>query len=163
KAKIDGLFDAILLGDRPALADQVRFAALLSAMMRDLSRMKYTPKNPAYEPAVRKVMGIFETGEAEEIEIGKRAEAADLLGQVGDPRLEEDNWVAIPAGSFQMGAQKEERDPNYDPEALNFEAPVHEVRLRGFRIGRFPVTVQEFAEFMKKDGYSARKHWEIGR
>ena len=56
-------------------------------MMRDLSRMKYKPKNPAYEPAVRKVMGIFDAGEAEEIEIGKRAEAADLLGQVGDPTV----------------------------------------------------------------------------
>ena len=71
--------------------------------------MKYKPKNPAYEPAVRKVMGIFDAGEAEEIEIGKRAEAADLLGQVGDPRLEEDNWVVIPAGSFLMGAQKRKK------------------------------------------------------
>ena len=138
KAKIDGLFDAILLGDRPALADQVRCAALLSAMMRDLSRMKYTPKNEAYEPAVRKVMGIFEAGTAEEIEIGKRAEAADLLGQVGDPRLEADNWVVIPAGSFLMGAQKSKKGgPNYDPEARDSESPVHEVQSRAFRIGRF--------------------------
>ena len=119
EAKIDGLIDAILRSRAaPELADQVRCAALLSAMMRDLSRMKYKPKNPAYEPAIRKVMRIFDAGEAEEIEIGKRAEAADLLGQVGDPRLEEDNWVVIPAGSFLMGAQKrEKRDPNYDPEA----------------------------------------------
>ena len=159
--KIDGLIDAILPGDRPALADQVRCAALLSAMMRDLSRMKYKPKNPAYEPAVRKVMGIFDAGAAEEIEIGKRAEAADLLGQVGDPRLDEDNWVTIPAGSFLMGAQKSKKsDPNYDQEALNSEAPVHEVQLKGFRIRRFPVTVQEFAEFINKDG--SPRHWLEG-
>ena len=62
-----------------------------------------------------------------------------------------------------MGAQKkEERDPNYDPEADDAESPVHEVHLRGFRIGRFPVTVQEFGEFMKKGGYTARKHWVKG-
>jgi formylglycine-generating enzyme required for sulfatase activity len=165
EAKIEGLIDAILgnLGDRPDLASEVRCAALLSAMMRDLSRMKYKPKNPAYEPSVRKVMEIFEAGEAEEIEIGKRIEAADLLGQVGDPRMEKDNWVAIPAGSFLMGAQKRrEGDLNYDPEASGDEAPVHAVKLREFRIGRFPVTVQEFAEFMKKGGYSVPKHWVDG-
>jgi formylglycine-generating enzyme required for sulfatase activity len=161
EAKIDGLIDAILLGDRPALAEQVRCAALLSAMMRDLSRMKYTPKNPAYEPAVKKVMGIFQAGEAEDIEIGKRAEAADLLGQVGDPRLEEDNWVVIPAGSFLMGAQKK-KGKNQDPEAYGGDEPVHEVTLRRFRIGRFPVTVQEFGAFMADHGYSARKHWVEG-
>jgi formylglycine-generating enzyme required for sulfatase activity len=162
EAKIDGLIDATLgkLGDRPALADQVRCAALLSAMMRDLSRMKYKPKNPAYEPAVRKVMRIFDAGAAEEIEIGKRAEAADLLGQVGDPRLEEDTWVVIPAGSFHMGAQKwKKRLPNCDQEAYDSEEPVREVQLRGFRIGRFPVTVQEFGDFMKKGGSAARKSW----
>src|ERR1039458_2070791 len=132
-------------------------------MMRDLSRMKYKPGNPAYEPAVRKVMGIFDVGEAEEIGIGERAEAADLLGQVGDPRLEEDNWVVIPAGSFLIGAQKREKSgSNYDSAASDMEQPVHEVQLRGFRIGRFPVTVQEFAEFVKKGGYAARKYWVEG-
>ena len=54
-----------------------------------------------------------------------------------------------------MGAQKTKKsDPNYDPDAGDREAPVHVVHLRAFRIGRFPVTVQEFGEFMKKDGYN---------
>ncbi len=165
EAKIEGLFQAILggLGARPALADQVRCAALLSAMMRDLSRMKYTPKTPDYERTVKAVMGIFETGEAEKIEIGKRIEAADLLGQVGDPRLDEDNWVAIPPGTFHMGAQKaSEEGRNYDKEAYDDESPVHDVTLRGFRIRRYPVTVQEFDVFVKGRGYSARKYWVEG-
>ena len=89
-------------------------------------------------------MGIFQAGEAEKIEIGKRSEAADLLGQVGDPRLEDDNWVEIPAGKFFMGAQKNKKGRNYDPEAWDDESPVHAVTLRGFRIGRYPVTVQEY-------------------
>jgi DNA replication protein DnaC len=121
EAKIEGLFQAILgtLGSRPTLADEVRCVALLSAMMRDLARMEYQPKTPQYERTVKKVMGIFQAGEAEKIEIGKRSEAADLLGQVGDPRLEDDNWVEIPAGKFFMGAQKkQEEGRNYDPEAL---------------------------------------------
>jgi formylglycine-generating enzyme required for sulfatase activity len=163
--KVEGLFQAILsqLGPQATLADEVRCAALLSAMMRDLSRMKYTPKTPEYDRTVKAVMGIFEAGEAERIDIGKRIEAADLLGQVGDPRLEEDNWVAIPPGTFLMGAQKGSRKkPNYDPEAYDHEAPVHKVAVRGFRIGRYPVTVQEYALFMKKGGYTERKHWVKG-
>ncbi len=161
EAKIEGLFQAILgkLGARSKLADQVRCVALLSAMMRDLSRMEYTPKTPDYERTVKKVMGIFEAGEAEKIEIGKRVEAADLLGQVGDPRLEEDNWVTIAPGTFHMGAQNgNKKGRNYDPEAEDDES-VHEVTLRGFRIGRFPVTVQEFGAFIAGGGYSAPKYW----
>jgi formylglycine-generating enzyme required for sulfatase activity len=162
EAKIEGLFQAILgtLGSRPTLANQVQCVALLSAMMRDLSRMGYQPKTPDYQRTVKAVMGIFEAGQAEKIEIGRRIEAADLLGQVGDPRLEESNWVTIPAGAFHMGAQKRNRkDRNYDAEAFTEESPVHRVALRRFRIGRFPVTVQEFGAFMADSGYSAPQYW----
>jgi formylglycine-generating enzyme required for sulfatase activity len=165
EAKIEGLFQAILgtLGSRPTLANQVRCVALLSAMMRDLSRMGYQPKTPDYERTVKEVMGIFEAGEAEKIEIGRRIEAADLLGQVGDPRLEESNWVTIPAGTFHMGAQKRSRGGrNYDAEAFTEESPVHAVALRRFRIGRFPVTVQEFGAFMADSGYSSPQYWVEG-
>jgi formylglycine-generating enzyme required for sulfatase activity len=134
--------------------------ALLSAMMRDLSRMEYRPKTRIYEQTVKEVMGIFETGEAERIDLAKRIEAADLLGQVGDPRLEENRWIVIPAGTFHIGAQKANKNgQNYDPEAFGAESPVHEVTLRPFSIGRFPVTVQEFSRFVADRGYQTRKHW----
>jgi hypothetical protein len=47
EAKVEGLF-------------QARCAALLGIMMRDLSRMGYTPKTPAYERTVKAVMRIFD-------------------------------------------------------------------------------------------------------
>jgi formylglycine-generating enzyme required for sulfatase activity len=165
EAKIEGLFVAILggLGKQPTLVDQARCAALLGAMMRDLSRMGYEPKTPEYERTAKAVMRIFEAGEAEKIDLKTRVEAADALGQVGDPRLDGDNWVTIPAGTFQMGAQeKNKKGRNYDPEAFDHQRPVHEVTLRPFRIGRFPVTVQEFGTFIADGGYSARKHWVKG-
>jgi formylglycine-generating enzyme required for sulfatase activity len=165
EAKIEGLFQAILaqLGRRSTLADKVRCVALLSAMMRDLSRMQYKPKTPDYDRTVKAVMGIFEAGEAEKIDLKTRNEAADLLGQVGDPRLEEDNWVTIPAGSFYMGAQEvNERGRNYERAAFDPESPVHEVTLRRFRIGRYPVTVQEFGAFIADKGYSIANHWAEG-
>jgi formylglycine-generating enzyme required for sulfatase activity len=77
------------------------------------------------------------------------------LGRAGDPRLEEDNRVVIPGGRFRMGAQKRDKK-------APTESPVHEVVLRPFRIGKFPVTVQEYADFMAKGGYSARRYWREG-
>jgi formylglycine-generating enzyme required for sulfatase activity len=149
-AKVEGLFKAILgrLADRPQLADQARCAALLGAMMRDLSRMGYQPKTPAYEQTVKAMERIFEPA-AESIDLQTRIEAADALGQIGDPRLDRDNWIVIPAGKFLMGAQqKNKKGPNYDPKAFDEEGPVHEVTLRAFRIQRYPVTVHEYAAFL---------------
>ena len=163
--KIEGLFVAILgqIKDPPKLADQARCAALLGAMMRDLKGMGYTPKSPGYEKTVKAVERIFDAGEADKIDIKTRIEAADALGQVGDARLEEDNWVPIPAGTFLMGAQNGNKNgPNYDAKASDREAPVHEVHLKSYRIGRFPVTVQEFGEFIKDGGYKIEKHWAAG-
>jgi formylglycine-generating enzyme required for sulfatase activity len=163
--KIEGLFRAVLaqLGDRPKLADQARCAALLGAMMRDLQGMGYTPKAPGYEKTVKAVARIFDAAEADKIDIKTRIEAADALGQVGDARLEEDNWVPIPAGTFPMGAQNcNKNGPNYDAEAFDQEAPVHEVVLKKFRIGRFPVTVQELGEFINDGGYKLERFWAAG-
>ena len=162
--KIEGLFRAILkqLGREPALVEQARCAALLGAMMRDLSRMGYEPKTPDYERTVKAVMRIFDAA-TDRIDIRIRIEAADVLGQVGDPRLEDDNWVTIPTGTFYMGAQTHDKESrNYDPEAHDNESPVHEMELKGFRIRRFPVTVQEFGAFIKDKGYEARKYWGDG-
>ena len=164
ESRIEWLFQAILdqLPDRPALAERTRCAALLGNMMRDLSGMGYTPKTPDYERTVQAVMRIFDAGEEEKIDIKTRIEAADALGQAGDPRLEE-NWVRVPAGTFRMGAQKQDSEgENYDALARDNESPPHEVTLQEFRIGRFPVTVQEFAKFIDGDGYQTPKHWKEG-
>ncbi len=150
------------LGGGAPLTQRVECVALLSAMMQDLRPMGYWPKTADFERSVLSIAEIFQGG-AEDIEIGKRAEAADLLGQVGDPRLKQDNWVTIPARTFRMGAQKKnEKAPNYDPEAFDNESPVHEVNLPAFRIQRYQVTVLEFGEFVAAGGYSARAHWPQG-
>jgi hypothetical protein len=165
EAKVEGLFGAILgrLGPRPTLPEQARCAALLGMMMRDLSRMGYALKTPDYEQTVKAVKRIFDPDEADRIDVRTRVEAADALGQVGDSRLDENNRVEIPAGTFWMGAQKRsDKERNYDPQEWGDESPVHEVELRRFRIGRFPVTVQEYAEFIEKKGYSVREHWKEG-
>jgi len=161
KAKANGLIRAILnqLGARPPLAAQARCAGLLGAMVRDLAPMGFEPKDPRYLETVHAVRRIFDPKEAEGIDLKTRIEAAEALGQVGDSRLDEDNWVTIPAGTFWMGAQpRGKRNP--DPEAYGDEGPVHEVFLNAFQIGRYPVTVQEFARFIEEGGYQDEQYWQ---
>jgi len=125
--------------------------------------MGYQAKTANFERTVFSIQEIFQAGAADEIDMGKRVEAADLLGQVGDPRLKQDNWVTIPASTFLMGAQKRnQKEPNYDPEAYDDESPVHEVSLPAFRIQRYPVTVQGFGDFVAEGG-SEPEDWERQR
>jgi formylglycine-generating enzyme required for sulfatase activity len=55
------------------------------------------------------------------------------------------NLARIPAGDFLMGAADAERD----------ERPVHRVFVSEFFIGRFPVTNDEYARFVRATGYPA--------
>jgi len=73
------------------------------------------------------------------------------------------NWIKIPAGEFLMGAQKEDpKAPNYDSEAYADESPVHPVFLSAYRIGRYPVTVEEYLRFVGDRGYDKASYWKEG-
>ena len=73
------------------------------------------------------------------------------------------SWIEIPAGDFLMGAQKEDpKAPNYDPEAYADESPVHPVFLSAYRIGRYPVTVEEYLRFVEDGGYAEKSYWKEG-
>ncbi|MDZ4797409.1 MAG: SUMF1/EgtB/PvdO family nonheme iron enzyme [Bryobacteraceae bacterium] len=163
EAKIEGLFQAILSARGSSLPEQARCAGLLGSMMRDLSGMGYKPETPDYPAVLQSLDRIFVAAEAATLDLKTRIEAAEALGNIGDPRLEADNRITISAGTYWMGAQrKKPTGQNYDPEARDDESPVHEVKLRAYRIGRFPVTVQEFAAFLENGGYRARDHWAEG-
>ena len=165
--KVDGLFSAVLdkLGKKPTLAKQARCAGLLGAIVRDLTPLDYKPSDPLYRKTLDAVMGVFDAKKSKGIDFQVRHEAAEALGQAGDPRLAEDNWVTIEAGAFLMGAQKKNpSEPNYDKEADDgeyHESPVHEVKLGRYQISRFPVTVQEYGRFIE-DGYTEERYWRLG-
>jgi formylglycine-generating enzyme required for sulfatase activity len=55
----------------------------------------------------------------------------------------EPETVLIPAGSFLMGSAPGDGIPVH-------QTPLHEVSLPAYRIGKFPVTVREFAAFVKQ-------------
>lgn len=163
--KVDGLFSAVLdqLGKKPSLAGRARCVGLLGALVRDLTPLDYKPADSRYQRTLEAVMGIFDADKSKGIEFQVRLEAAEALGQAGDPRLAEDNWITIEAGSFLMGAQKDSpSEPNYDKDAYDTQSPVHTVKLDAFQIGRYPVTVQEYGRFVKDGSYAEEGYWQAG-
>jgi formylglycine-generating enzyme required for sulfatase activity len=57
----------------------------------------------------------------------------------------EPETIYIPAGPFLMGSQEGEEVPAY-------ETPQHEVDLPAYRIGKYPVTNEQYAEFIRQTG-----------
>jgi formylglycine-generating enzyme required for sulfatase activity len=94
----------------------------------------------------------------------ERAEAGNVLAQLGDPRFREDAWhlpdepllgfVEIPRGAFQMGSDKRRDGMAYDD-----EQPQHPVTLPAYCIARYPVTVAQFDAFVDAGGYRAARYW----
>jgi formylglycine-generating enzyme required for sulfatase activity len=166
RLKVDGFVKAVLdnLSQPSSLAEQARCVGLLGAVLRDL--LQYEVVDPRYPDLLSQVLAIFDKQRASLIPIEVRIEAANALGQAGDPRLDRSSphyWVSIPAGKFLMGAQnKEPSGPNYDPEAHVSESPVHKVDLDAYRIARYLVTVGEYQQFMERDGYADPQWWERG-
>ena len=66
--------------------------------------------------------------------------------------------VLIPAGPALIGA-----DAADAPGSLDNERPRHAVELAAFRIGRVPVTIAEWLEFIADGGYRERRWWYAGR
>jgi hypothetical protein len=88
----------------------------------------------------------------------ERAAAGDTLGRLGDPRFRADAWclpddkmlgfVEMPAGTFLMGSGTS------DEYAEDDEKPQHTLDLPTYYIGRYPVTVAQFAAFVEASGHT---------
>lgn len=153
--KVDGFFAALLdqVPAKATLAQQARCAGLMGAMIRDLRPYNYNIPDSRYEQMLAGVLAIFDAKHSQAIDIKTRVEAAEALGQAGDPRLrlpkDDDYWVRIPAGRFTMGQRKKDN-----------EVP-HSVRLNAYRIGRYPVTVQEYCLFLEhNETHQPPRNWE---
>ncbi len=77
----------------------------------------------------------------------ERAQAADVLGWLGDSRpgvcSVEPQMVRIGGGPFEMGADDER----------------HTVRLKPFQIGRYPVTNAQFRAFLEDKTHADARFW----
>ena len=61
-------------------------------------------------------------------------------------------FVEIKGGIYTMGYNGK----NY---CYDIELPEHKIYLKNFKIGIFPITNQEYLEFMNDGGYETYKHW----
>ncbi|HXM40419.1 MAG TPA: SUMF1/EgtB/PvdO family nonheme iron enzyme [Bryobacteraceae bacterium] len=137
--KVDGLVSAILAAPRQSgrvLAEEARCAGLLGAIVRDLRPFNYQPADPRYQRTMDAVLSIFDADKAYTVAFPVRLEAAEALGQAGDPRLRQDNWITIEGGGPK--------------------------RVKPFQIGRYPVTVEEFGRFVEDEGYQNERSWRAG-
>jgi formylglycine-generating enzyme required for sulfatase activity len=157
--RIDGFLGAILdgLGSDAPLPARARAVGLIGRILQDLQSWNYRIGDPRYQQNLDRMIEIFNAKAVHEIEFQTRLEAAEALGQAGDPRLEKDNWVPIDGGTFRMGAKKPDA-----PEAYDDESPVHQVTVSPFSIGRYPVTVAEYDRFIAAGGYKEKKFWKAG-
>jgi formylglycine-generating enzyme required for sulfatase activity len=157
--RIDAFLARILdgLANDASLAARTRAVGLLGRILQDLKSWNYRIADARYSEHLGRMIEIFEAKAVREIEFQTRLEAAEALGQAGDPRLEKENWVRVEGGKFRMGAQKPD-----DPDALEDESPVHQVEVSQFFIGRYPVTVLEYDRFIARGGYKEEQFWRAG-
>jgi formylglycine-generating enzyme required for sulfatase activity len=96
------------------------------------------------------VTALVELVQAGRLSAKERVEAAFLLGRLGDPRLPTPNqsayWCPIDPGLFWFGDEA--------------KAPLKQVELSyGYQIARYPVTNQEYAQFIADGGYEREEWW----
>src|ERR1019366_4642223 len=157
--RIDAFLAGILdgLGNDASLAARARAVGLIGRILQDLQSWNYRIADPRYQANLDRMIEIFDAKAVREIDLQTRLEAAEALGQAGDPRLLKENWVRVEGGKFRPGAQKPD-----DPEAYEDESPVHQVEVSPFLMGRYPVTVFEYDRFIVVGSYAEEKFWKAG-
>src|SRR5262249_5901327 len=143
------LFDCYGRANEPAL--RTRYAIAAVALRHELARFPASLQMD-YTEIVDPVQAGFASGSLQGVDLAVRLELARLLGSrdlTAAPLV----WVDIAAGWFWMGAQREDpSQPRYDPDALPCEAPVRKLYLRAYQISKYPVTVGQYAEFIRDEG-----------
>ena len=105
---------------------------------------------PKLERVRRWLLAIVTQGRLPPVD---RALAGQALAVLGDDR-DFDVLVSVPAGPFLMGSSEADDMAQWDD-----EKPQHEITLRAFKIGKYPVTNVQFAAFVAAGGYEERRHW----
>ena len=132
-------------------------AGVLGNMLVDVLPFDYELSGPAvklYFELRDAVVAIFERGGAWGIGLKTRVAAAEALDQASRERLHTPGkpayWVEIRGGRFTIGG---------DSDAF-YSLPRKSVTVEGFRIGRFPVTVWEYGEYLEETGGAVPGNWE---
>jgi formylglycine-generating enzyme required for sulfatase activity len=88
------------------------------------------------------VQGLQVTMQDGEIRPELRRRSGLLLGRLGWRPPDLDRFAEIPAGQYQAGVKKDQKDIPYM-----------------YFISRYPITNIQFARFVKEDGYQSQEYW----
>jgi len=136
EGRVDKLLDRVLTlrGSAPDLATEARIAGIVGRLLQPLTVYHYRPQEEiaaAHRETLERSMAIFTLEGAPKVPVKDRIAVAEALGRGGDPRL------------------AAERD--------NFiEVP----KCGGLRLGKYPVTVEEYQRFVEHRGYEEQKYWD---
>lgn len=161
--RVDRFFNKLSASCKKAdLQTKVKRVGLGGRILQDLRMIGYDPVEvPAWSAILHEVTPLF-MHEILGLTLRDRYDAAVACGLAGDERIAEfeKTWVAIDGDVFFMGAQSADSSGrNYDPLAKPWEGPVIKVQLEAFEIRRFPITVQEYREFISGLGYQKDEWW----
>jgi formylglycine-generating enzyme required for sulfatase activity len=130
---------------------------VLGRMLADVLPFGYELSGPAAEQYAElrsAVMAIFQKGGAKGIGLKTRVAAAEALDQASQTRLctpwDAAYWKPVPGGTYPIGG---------DSEAFQ-SLPKKSVKLGGFQIGRFPVTVWEYGRYLEDEGAEPPPDWD---
>lgn len=144
------------------LQTKAKRVALGGTIIRDLSLTGYKPLNvPQWNKILNDVTLLFGQ-QGLDVPLETRYEAAIAYGLGGDSRIRnfEETWILVPGGNFLFGAQsKDKNGANYDADAAPWEGPVIPTKINEFEIRKYPVTVQEYNDFILDDGYKTESYW----
>jgi formylglycine-generating enzyme required for sulfatase activity len=113
---------------------------------------------------------LIQTLDIHELEFAVRVRIGDVIGRLGDPRLisGEDQLASVEKWTIQVPEVRRYigRDTPHNVLAPKYAeascSPAREVSIGLFHIGLYPVTNQEFEQFVKAGGYLDAAYWETG-
>ncbi len=122
----------------------LRIQLLSAEALRDFQASKR--EEAVVQKANDRLLAIIQA----DAELQDRFNAGEILGNLGDPRIniQEPPMIEIPAGEFIRGSNEDDR-----------EKPVGKVYLDVFEIGKYPVTNHEFKAFVDDNGYDNQELW----
>ena len=120
----------------------LRLQLLGSRALRDFPYSKR--EEAAVTTAREKLITLIDS----DVSLEERFEAGEILGSLGDPRIQPPPMVCVEAGKFTRGSMENEN-----------EQPIRQIYLDEYMIGKYPVTNEKFKAFMSDDGYKEQEYW----
>ncbi|NIM11161.1 MAG: SUMF1/EgtB/PvdO family nonheme iron enzyme, partial [Candidatus Aminicenantes bacterium] len=135
-----------MVGDMLKMKAPLRIQLLGAEALRDFQPSKR--EGPVVELAIKKLLTIIQA----DAELRERFDAGEILGALGDPRINvlSPPMVLVESGEFIRGSDESDEDD---------EKPERRIYLDKFMIGKYLVTNQEFKVFIEDGGYDNKELW----